>query len=44
MDALPPLWALAVAFPAVTIAYMIFSIAGFGAVFITAPALAQCHT
>jgi len=41
MDALPPLWALAVAFPAVTIAYMIFSIAGFGAVFITAPALAQ---
>ena len=41
MDALPPLWILAVAFPAVTIAYMIFSIAGFGAVFITAPALAQ---
>jgi uncharacterized membrane protein YfcA len=41
MDALPPLWALAVAFPAVTVAYMIFSMAGFGAVFITAPALAQ---
>lgn len=41
MDALPPLWALAVAFPAVAFAYMIFALAGFGAVFITAPALAQ---
>ena len=41
MEHLPPLWVLLVAFPAVTLAYMVFSMAGFGAVFITAPALAQ---
>lgn len=41
LDALPPLWLLLVAFPAVTLAYAIFALAGFGAVFITAPALAQ---
>lgn len=41
LENLPPLWLLLVAFPAVTFAYMIFAMAGFGAVFITAPALAQ---
>ena len=40
-DSLPPLWLILVAFPAVTVAYAIFAMAGFGAVFITAPALAQ---
>ena len=40
-DTLPPIWLLLIAFPAVTLAYMIFAMAGFGAVFITAPALAQ---
>jgi uncharacterized membrane protein YfcA len=41
LDHVPPLWLLLVAFPAVTLAYAIFAMAGFGAVFITAPALAQ---
>lgn len=41
MDHLPSLWLILVAFPAVTLAYMIFAMAGFGAVFITGPALAQ---
>ena len=41
IDALPPIWLLLIAFPAVTIAYMVFAMAGFGAVFITAPSLAQ---
>jgi uncharacterized membrane protein YfcA len=40
-DQLPSLWLLLIAFPAVTVAYAIFAMAGFGAVFITAPALAQ---
>lgn len=41
IDSLPPLWLILIAFPAVTVAYAIFAMAGFGAVFITAPALAQ---
>ncbi len=41
LDALPSIWLLLIAFPAVTLAYAIFAMAGFGAVFITAPALAQ---
>ena len=41
LDVLPSPWLLMIAFPAVTIAYVIFAMAGFGAVFITAPALAQ---
>ncbi len=41
MDHLPPVWLLLTAFPAVTLAYMVFAMAGFGAVFITAPSLAQ---
>jgi uncharacterized membrane protein YfcA len=41
LDSLPPLWLILIAFPAVTVAYAIFAMAGFGAVFITAPALAQ---
>jgi uncharacterized membrane protein YfcA len=40
-ESLPSIWMLLLAFPAVTIAYAIFAMAGFGAVFITAPALAQ---
>jgi uncharacterized membrane protein YfcA len=40
-DSLPPLWLILIAIPAVTVAYAIFAMAGFGAVFITAPALAQ---
>jgi len=38
---LPSIWLLLLAFPAVTAAYTIFAMAGFGAVFISAPALAQ---
>lgn len=34
-------WLLLLAFPAVTAAYTVFAMAGFGAVFITAPVLAQ---
>ncbi len=41
MDHFPSLWLLAIAFPAVAVAYAIFAMAGFGAVFITAPSLAQ---
>jgi uncharacterized membrane protein YfcA len=41
LDALPSLWLLLIAVPAVTLAYAIFAMAGFGAVFISAPALAQ---
>lgn len=41
MDQFPSLWLLLVAFPAVTLAYVIFAMAGFGAVFITGPVLAQ---
>ena len=40
-DSLPPLWVLALAFPAVAVAYAIFALAGFGAIFITGPVLAQ---
>jgi len=40
-DSFPPIWLLLIAFPAVTLGYAIFAMAGFGAVFITAPALAQ---
>ena len=40
-EALPSLWLLLIAFPAVTLAYVVFAMAGFGAVFITAPSLAQ---
>jgi uncharacterized membrane protein YfcA len=40
-DAFPSIWLILVAFPVVALAYMIFAMAGFGAVFITAPALAQ---
>ncbi len=40
-DTMPSIWLLLIAFPAVTAAYAIFAMAGFGAVFITAPALAQ---
>jgi uncharacterized membrane protein YfcA len=40
-ESLPSIWLLLLAFPAVTLAYAIFAMAGFGAVFITAPALAQ---
>jgi uncharacterized membrane protein YfcA len=40
-DSFPSIWLLIIAFPAVTLGYVIFAMAGFGAVFITAPALAQ---
>jgi len=38
---LPSIWLLLVSFAAITLAYAIFALAGFGSVFITAPALAQ---
>ncbi|MDB5569753.1 MAG: sulfite exporter TauE/SafE family protein [Hyphomicrobiales bacterium] len=41
LESAPSIWLYVIAFPAVTLAYMIFAMAGFGAVFITAPALAQ---
>lgn len=40
-DSLPSIWLLLLAFPAVTAAYVVFAMAGFGAVFISGPALAQ---
>ena len=40
-DSFPSIWLLVIAFPAVALAYAIFAMAGFGAVFITAPVLAQ---